>query len=139
MRLLKRNKGLWHSRVNYDYKDGYPNPEKVFQKLWNEENTPDANVGYGNGMLQDLMCCDARIAKTFEGSKQDKITYTDYRFTPLLKNGNMTVVYKITPREHAIVATIIQWLGSHIGMAFLKRCLKEAGYEIVVRKKKGNK
>lgn len=36
----------------------------------------------------------------------------------------------LTPVERNIVATVIQWLGSNIGMSFLERALKRCGYQI---------
>ena len=35
-----------------------------------------------------------------------------------------------SPRERAIVATVIQWLGSPVGWAFLADALKAAGYRL---------
>lgn len=38
---------------------------------------------------------------------------------------------RVTERDQRIAATIIQWLGTRVGTAFLRRAFKEAGYEIV--------
>lgn len=36
----------------------------------------------------------------------------------------------LTDRDEAIAATVIQWLGSNIGMCFLAETLKDLGYEL---------
>lgn len=36
-----------------------------------------------------------------------------------------------TPREVAIMASLIQWLGTNVGFAFLESALKRCGYKIV--------
>lgn len=55
----------------------------------------------------------------------------------LLMNNSLGIKIKTTPKTRIIAATIIQWLGSNIGMNFLKTVLKEEGYEI--KKIDGNK
>ena len=38
---------------------------------------------------------------------------------------------KMTVRDRFVVATVIQWLGSNIGMCFLRDVMKDSGLEIV--------
>lgn len=47
----------------------------------------------------------------------------------LLSEG--TLLCEPTNRERCIVATIIQWLGSNVGFAWLERVLNNCGYTIV--------
>lgn len=37
---------------------------------------------------------------------------------------------KITERDRVIAATVIQWLGSNVGMGFLHAALERAGYRL---------
>jgi len=130
VRIQKRNIGLHHNRVNYDYGCGIKNSEKIFQEEWNKENTSDQNLGFGFGMLQDLFLVNNKIAEQFDGKDQDNITANDRKFGGRL-DGTSQIVYKISEREHRIAATVIQWLGTNIGTAFLKTCFGKMGYKLV--------
>lgn len=68
-RLLKRNIGVCHERVNIKHNDGMPNWEKVFQREWNEENRPISYINQGFGTLQDLFIVDKKYAEGFNGGK----------------------------------------------------------------------
>lgn len=39
--------------------------------------------------------------------------------------------FRLTTRDRVIIATIIQWLGTSVGWAFLERALQRCGYRIV--------
>lgn len=39
-------------------------------------------------------------------------------------------ILKVSRRDRFVVATVIQWLGTNVGMGFLHKAIKEAGYEI---------
>ena len=43
-------------------------------------------------------------------------------------------VKAITQDEATVAATVIQWLGSNVGMSFLEDALKRCGYKIVKTK-----
>ncbi len=45
--------------------------------------------------------------------------------------GEAKMRTKITLRERFIAATVIQWLGTNCGMAFLKEALDKCGLKIV--------
>ena len=49
----------------------------------------------------------------------------------IFNNSNLELKLEITYKERFICATIIQWLGSNIGMSFLERVLAREGYKIV--------
>lgn len=78
--------------------------EKAFHLNWMKENRPDSGINNGNGILQDLFINQLRY--------------------------NKVSLHMITDHERMIVATVIQWLGSNCGMAFLEETLKTFGKKI---------
>lgn len=94
--------GLHVKRIDHNER------EKAFHDRWLYENKPCAGINYGNGILQDL--------------------FIDKDFAPL---ATEKWHLEITSRERMIVATVIQWLGSNVGMGFLEASLKKCGYKIV--------
>lgn len=97
----ENNKGYRHERVEY-------NPlEKAFYEQWMEENKPKGYINNGNGILQDLF-----IERT--GELQQRKWITD-----------------INNRDRWIVATVIQWLGTNVGMGFLRETFARMNMVIV--------
>jgi hypothetical protein len=86
-----------------EFKDDTGRLEKSLANLWNKENQPKKNVNFGMGILQDL-CYKHR--------------------------GEYHCV--IDEEHRAVVATIIQWLGTNIGRCFLEQAFREAGWKIVM-------
>lgn len=80
--------------------------EKAFMLEWYEANKIKSYMNFGYGLLQDLFV------------DQDK-----HRIKRLH--------YVITQNDRAIVATVIQWLGTNIGLSFLESALKRCGYKLV--------
>lgn len=122
-KLLKQNIGWRADRAKYLHPDGAINMERVFQREWDKENRPSPGVNYGFGLLQDLFVCDSNENKErlkFDGPDRDD----EPTQLPLYRG----FVYKINPREHRIAATVIQWLGTNCGHAFLYECFKKGGY-----------
>ena len=83
--------------------------EETFAAYWEAENERRSWLNYGKGILQDLML------------KRDR----DGPFA--------TVTWRkvINNRDAAIVATVMQWLGTNVGMCFLEVALKRCGYRVV--------
>ncbi|MNL07833.1 hypothetical protein D3C87_1285260 [compost metagenome] len=79
--------------------------EKAFHEQWLKENIPSHGINHGNGILQDLFISYA------EQSKREVII--------------------LSKRERMIVATVIQWLGSNVGMCFLEETFKKIGYKLI--------
>ena len=79
----------------------YNPKEEAFHKEWLKENEIKSHVNYGHGLLQDLF---------FDRERN--------------------CVLEINTRDREVVATVIQWLGSNIGMMFLGNVLKTVGYKI---------
>ena len=75
--------------------------EKALAELWVSENERCPGHNRGHGVLQDLMLAH------FENS-------TDQAF--------------LNERERHIAALAVQWVGSPIGMCFLRKALYNAGY-----------
>lgn len=109
LRLGGVHKGYKHERMKYTDNE----LEKLFYKEWKEENKNRPHINYGYGALQDLFC------------------YYD-KSTPVLNRTRFHIV--TNKRDQYIAATIIQWLGTNCGFAFLKSVLAKAGYDIVKRK-----
>lgn len=84
--------------------------EKAFFEQWLKENEPIAGLNNGNGILQDLFI------------ENDGFL------------GHRRTVEFINERDRYIVATIIQWLGSNVGMGFLHAALQRFGARIVYDK-----
>jgi len=85
--------------------------EKAFAEEWEKECKRDACIGYGLGLLQDLFM---HVPRQYWGSSR-------FHAKPLMI---------INQRDALIVATVIQWLGSNVGMSFLHNALKKCGYRI---------
>jgi hypothetical protein len=86
--------------------------ETAFAERWKYENSQTAGINYGLGRLQDLM-----------------ITSPFSDICSLIKRK--TVHHVITPDEARVVATIIQWLGTNVGMSFLDEVFRSCGKRIV--------
>lgn len=96
------NKGYKHERV----KD---NPrEMAFYEQWLKENEPRRYINNGQGILQDLFI------------ERDGFMGHVRRYEVEINN-----------RDRYIVATIIQWLGSNVGMGFLHSALARFNAHIV--------
>lgn len=103
----------YRDNVGYQFKRIEENErEKAFFEEWLHENEPRPGVNNGNGILQDLFI---------------------ERVDPYSRKW----VEHIQPRDRMIVATVIQWLGSNVGMSFLHAALKRFGAHIVYDKTEG--
>lgn len=109
------NRGSHYRRVKHKAPDFYPdwvNKEKVFADEWEKENKPVRGYGCGHGVLQDLFM---RVHEHF---------YTV-----------RTATHIINKRERMIVATIVQWLGTNVGWAWLESVVDKCGYKLVRKEK----
>lgn len=77
--------------------------EKAFADLWEARNGNRVGIDFGHGILQDL----------FMG-----------------KNGWTHIV---TDQERYVAATVVQWLGTNCGFAFLQEALAKVGHRITGR------
>lgn len=98
----KANVGINTKRLQHNPR------EQAFHDQWLQENAPVAGVNCGHGILQDL-----------------------FIETGDLMGFNRKVVEEINNRDRQIVATVIQWLGSNCGMAFLNEALSRFDASIV--------
>lgn len=90
------------------------NREHAFALEWERENKPDGGRGLSSwGILQALMF-DQRSASSIPAPW-----------------WHMRARFWITNKEAAIAATVVQWLGTNVGMCFLEKALKACGYKIV--------
>lgn len=109
-KMGRQNKGFRYDRVNYKsplFPDDV-NREYVFYKHWRKQNKPVKGINQGFGILQDL--------------------FFDSTGNGVLSGNRM--IEKINHRDRWIVATVIQWLGTNVGFAFLQDCLKDCGYTL---------
>lgn len=81
--------------------------ELAFYEQWMKENEPLSYINKGHGILQDLF-----------------IESTGQLFS-------RKTIEVINNRDRMIVATVIQWLGSNVGMSFLHEALKRFNAHIV--------
>ena len=83
--------------------------EKAFFEQWMKENSPNPAINAGHGILQDLF---------FEPDKNSLS----------MRHGHF--VHIMNERDRMIAATVIQWLGTNCGMAFLYEALKRFDHTI---------
>lgn len=83
--------------------------EEAFARLWEHENRPQKGINFGCGILQDLM---------FEPGHA--FTLYSAKCRHIIRN-----------RDAAIVATVVQWLGTNVGFGFLEHALRMMGKRIV--------
>lgn len=104
---LSLKQDAYENNKGYLFKRTEHNPrEMAFYEQWQKENEPRAGMNHGNGILQDLF---------------------------IEKDGpfSMKWVIEINNRDRFIAATVIQWLGSNVGMGFLYEALKRFNASIV--------
>lgn len=101
----ENNKGYMLERTEHNPR------EMAFYEQWQKENEPRAGVNSGNGILQDLFI----ESRAF-----------DHPFTKRW-------VLQINNRDRMIAATVIQWLGSNVGMCFLDETLKRFNAHITYK------
>lgn len=99
-----KNIGIRPERIKHNER------ERAFQEQWLKENRPIDGINSGNGILQDL----------FIDSRDLHVPLSQEKW-----------LLEITDRERMIVATVIQWLGSNVGMGFLEAALDKCGYKII--------
>lgn len=102
---FEANKGYKFERTKHNER------EMAFYLQWLQENEPKAYLNNGNGILQDLFI---EREGDFPSSRK--------------------WVLEINNRDRFIVATIIQWLGTNVGMCFLEEALKRFGAHIAYSK-----
>ena len=76
--------------------DGRTNPERIFLKRWRSENKSRQAFNGGAGVLELILSEDSN----------------DY-------------AADLTQRDATVAATVIQWLGTNCGRAFLHECERE--------------
>lgn len=103
----EQHRGYFEERCNHNPR------EKAFRDHWLKENDPRAGVNHGNGILQDLFI-----------AVDNKSPLFSRRYLELIQ-----------PRDCAIVATAIQWLGTNVGWCFLEETMKDCGYHIMNRER----
>jgi hypothetical protein len=82
--------------------------EKALADLWAEENKPRGYLNYGQGILQDLF------------------------FKPRDIWGCGVCEHEVTKSERYVAATVVQWLGTSCGRAFLEDAFKRAGWKLIL-------
>ncbi len=90
----------------------YNDLELAFAEEWAKESKPRSWYNFGHGMAQDLFIV------TDEGWPHRPIRF----------------LTKLTKRDHMMIATVVQWLGTNVGMSFLRTALNKCGYDIVRKK-----
>lgn len=95
-----KNRGTLHSRTKWN------RLEKAFADKWEKENKTDTCVHHGAGLLQALFDHGER---SYGGG---------YR------------VHAVTASERFVAATVVQWLGTNCGFAFLLEVLRSEGMTI---------
>lgn len=110
MNSHRNDRGIRYERVKTNIR------EQSFSDQWFKENQPDPGLNSGQGLLQNLFINDKN---------------------PFSIMGKKEIVERITDRDRRIVATVIQWLGSNVGMCFLADSLKRFDAKIVYKTDNG--
>lgn len=118
--MSKRLKPEHHTGLHSERCQNNPR-EQAFAEEWREENRTDVAVNYGFGILQDLM-----MIRTGNKDRFNWVSGQEEVFAEI-----------ITERDARIVATVVQWLGSNIGMDFIRSALSKCGYDVI--RKQGRK
>ena len=130
-RIHPRNVGVGWQRTLYDYGNGRPNLEKIYMEKWDRENSDKTMYARPQPLAQMLMHTNVQNALELDAAGRDDVKRPDL-FTPRWNGPDDACVYYLSRREYQIIATMIQWLGSNVGFAFVEECLREAGYMIVI-------
>lgn len=104
-----RHVSLWARRNEFD------ELEKAFSERWAAAN--DRSWPRLNDTLQKIL--------TRPNKPRDGFWYGE---------GHKRAFW-VCQRDATIAATVIQWLGTNCGFAFLRQCLEDAGYQIVETEK----
>ena len=97
---------------SWSWKRTAHNPrERVIAAMWQKECRRDASVNSGLGIAQGLLT-----------------KASEYFFQP---HGGFVAV--LGNREAMIAATMIQWLGTNVGMCFVTEALRRMGYKVEKR------
>ena len=125
--IQRQNMGVNWKRTFFPKGGVRPNLELVFMEEWDKENSPTPWINGGIPLTRLLMRSQLKEALSYDGEGRDDTRRDD------LFDGrdNRVEVFRIGRRENQIIATIIQWLGSNVGFAFLERCLRRAGWAVV--------
>jgi len=119
----KPRRGVAWERTEYPYPNRI-NLEKIFQDEWNKENTPQSGLNRGLGTAQELFVVPQKYSDSFDGPYKDDFNL----FTHFFEKEVM--VYELTEREQRIILTVMQWLGTNCGFAFLCETLRKGGYSV---------
>ena len=93
-------------------KSDFPDLERVFVEEWEKCCQPRGWINFGFGRAQDLFMT---YPEGHDGLPSRMLAYA---------------VTVINGRDRMIMATVVQWLGTNVGFAFLSDCLNKAGYAI---------
>lgn len=104
---------VWSQHVGLSFdRVAHNEREKAFYEQWKKENEPRSHINYGHGILQDLFFLQVKDSPN--------------HFMNVF--NNLYCHTEINKRDRMIVATVIQWLGSNCGMAFLHEAVGKFGY-----------
>lgn len=123
MRKNKREHGerlhrsLDYRRVESDRATRGVTLEVAFADEWEKENQRRPGLNHGFGILQDLMFGH------WDRSRVSHIQRAWYN-QPWAR-------FIISRRDAVIVATVVQWLGTNCGSAFLEDVFRRAGYRLL--------
>jgi len=116
-----KKKELSHKGLMPHRRDLYP--ERIFAELWEQENKRDPAINFGNTALESIL-------NTIPWRERYLSLATPKPVTP------------ISQRDADVAATVIQWLGTSCGKAFLDEAerliRKEAIKESANHHKKNN-
>lgn len=104
------HQGFHHRRVEGFYgRDG--EMEYEFAREWEKENRPEGGRSYGLGLLQNLLIREDKRWGIF----------------------HKPIIW-LTPRDAAVAAEVIQWLGTNCGFCFLRQVMEKSGYTLTQKK-----
>lgn len=94
----------------------------------------NANLGYFYDRLKDnpreKAFHDQWLYEN-EGTQNSNLLNTIFTKPSVDRFSRSENIVNITNNDRRMVATIIQWLGSNVGMGFLRSTLQRCGYDII--------
>lgn len=118
-----------------DYFNSHPNrkPRNIHRTGINiDRNDEKARVVIGHNNYLELSSIYCYLLSNSYGSTDSNSTFLEYMLH-LNDRGSSFNDY-CSEDQHMAEMALVSWLGSNVGMEFVKKFLNEAGYEVVRKK-----
>lgn len=115
------HRGFFHERTAYDQTRHVNRRETIFANSWENENVGLSLRQVSSGGSESLLSRLLSREEVEPAGRPGGGTPKEVRFGALDQN------------TAAVVATVVQWMGTNVGFGWLSGVLREAGYALVER------